>query len=261
MAFVVLVVALTGAVLSSQSTQITGHHEAIEKSGTKTIDQEKEITLWEAWFPDSIALYTFFLVIFTGVLAFGGVIQLKLLTRAEGISARSAQAAKESSDATKAAVELSDKTSERQLRAYIGVNGMDVKVYPLEGGEFAFIAHIEMKNFGQTPANEMSVWSEALIAGPDAKPFDMTKEPERPAGGSIAFPTAGFNVDKGWAVSAADKEALFKREKFVFLWGSVRYTDVFGKDRYFRYRMQSTGQIVIGTEGTYAIAPLDYESN
>ena len=155
----------------------------------------------------------------------------------------------------------SRETSERQLRAYIGVINMDVTVYPLEGAEFAFIARIEMKNFGQTPANDMSIWAEAVIAGPDAKPFDMTREPKRPAGGSIAFPTASLNVDKGWAISSADKEALFKREKFVFLWGSVRYTDLFGTDRYFRYRMQSTGQIAIGTTGTYAVAPLAYESN
>ncbi len=234
-------------------------NSAVDKTAS---DRSKETKKKRDWYYTFIERPTdWLLVLFNGFLVLATIALFVSGERNVEAANRAARAAGDSATAAQTAVELSDKTAERQLRAYIGVNSMDVKVYPFEKGEFAFIAHIEMRNFGQTPANNMSVWAEAVIDGPDAKPFDMTKEPARPTGGAIAFPTAAFNVDKGWAISTADKEALYKREKFLFLWGTVRYTDVFGKDRYFRYRMQSTGQIVIGTTGTYAVAPLTYESD
>lgn len=140
---------------------------------------------------------------------------------------------------------------------------MDLKVYPFEHGEFAFIIHLEMKNFGQTPAYDMMVWAEAKIDTFDAIPFDMTKEPANLPNAGISFPGATFNVDRGWAISTADKEALYKREKTIFFWGIVRYTDAFKHRRHFTFRTLSTGQMVVGTGGTYLMSPhaLGYEAD
>jgi hypothetical protein len=109
----------------------------------------------------------------------------------------------------------------------------------------------------------MTAWTEAKIDTFDATPFDLTKEPTTPPNAGIAFPGAGFNVDKGWPISTAEKEALYKREKTVFFWGNIRYTDAFKRRRHFTFRVLSTGQIVVGTGGTYLMAPhsLGYDAD
>lgn len=125
---------------------------------------------------EAIAAYTKWLAVFTMFLVLATLGLFVSGERNVDAARRSAEAARESAVVAKKSIELSDKTAERQLRAYIGVNNMNLAVYPLEGGEFAFIAHIEMRNFGQTPAANMSVWAEAAIDGPDEKPFDFSKE-------------------------------------------------------------------------------------
>jgi hypothetical protein len=212
---------------------------------------------------DAVARYTKWLAILTLFLVLATIGLFISGERNVEVARVTAEAARESAETTKKSVELSDKTAERQLRAYIGVNSMDIKVYPFEGGEFAFIANVEIKNFGQTPAYDLTIWSEAKIDAFDTVPFDMTKEPEILPKAGIAFPGATLNVSKGWRITAAEQEALFKREKTIFFWGTVRYTDAFKRRRYFAFRTLSTGQIKVGTGGTYVAAPhpLGYDAD
>jgi hypothetical protein len=59
---------------------------------------EAEKPFWEKATTDPVAAFTLFLVIFTAILSAVGVIQLKMLTRAETLAEKTAQAAKESAD-------------------------------------------------------------------------------------------------------------------------------------------------------------------
>lgn len=152
--------------------------------------------------------------------------------------------------ATRNLVESADETAQKQLRAYIGIHDMKVTVYPFEQGGFAFIAEAELRNFGQTPAYDMVVQCNAKVDVPDAIPFDASQGNAKSGGPTIAFRDTGLTAAQWERISEADKDAIFRREKIIFLWGTVRYRDAFDKRHYFTFRLVS-GALVIGTGGVY----------
>ncbi len=165
--------------------------------------------------------------------------------------------------ATRNLVEDAKETSEKQLRAYIGIQSNETTVYPFELGGFAFIAHAELRNFGQTPAYDLTVQANAVIDVPDAIPFNNAQsQAQTAAGASIAFRDAGVHVNVGWPISEEDKTAIYTRKKNVFFWGTVRYRDVFDKRHYFTFRLIN-GQIAVGTTGVYVMGahPLGYDAD
>ena len=103
------------------------------------------------WFPDALALYTLALVIFTAVLAFGGLYQLRALERAEIISAKSADAAKESAD-------IANKTLLAANRPWMSA---DVKVssdltFGTPAAQLTF--EISLKNTGNAPGVRVEIY-------------------------------------------------------------------------------------------------------
>lgn len=153
-------------------------------------------------------------------------------------------------------------TAQRQLRAYIGIFAMEVRVQPFEGGGSAFIAHAELRNFGQTPAYDVLIQSNAAVEVPDAMPFSDAQGPAAASGSAIAFRDAGLHVNQGWQISSEDAEAIRNRTKIVFLWGSVKYKDAFRSEHFFNFRLIS-GHQVIDHPGIYVLGPhpLGYESD
>jgi hypothetical protein len=77
---------------------------------------EAEKPFWEKATTDPVAAFTLFLVIFTAVLSAVGVIQLKMLTRAETVAEKTAQAAKDSADVAKTTLLTTN-------RPWLGLNG------------------------------------------------------------------------------------------------------------------------------------------
>jgi hypothetical protein len=155
--------------------------------------------------------------------------------------------------ATRNLVEGADDTAQKQLRAYIGTYGMETTMYPFEKGGYAFIAHVELRNFGQTPAYDLIMEANAAIDVPTADPFDQANTHQTAAGPNIAFRDAGVHVNVGWPISEEDKNAVRDRVKNVFVWGTVRYRDVFNKRHYFTFRLIN-GQIAVGSSGVYVMA-------
>jgi hypothetical protein len=94
-------VALAGAIISSQLSLGPAQQQTAEKDQKGQSNEKSNVTLWDRWFPDSISVYTLFLMIFTGLLAVAGVYQLNFLSRAEGIAAATSEAAKDSADLAK----------------------------------------------------------------------------------------------------------------------------------------------------------------
>jgi hypothetical protein len=92
-AAVVFVLALAGTILSSQKTAAPSEQPTAEKTENGDGAKKNEVTLFDRWFPDSTAIFNLFLMVFTGVLAFGGLYQLNFLNRAEQIAARNAKSA------------------------------------------------------------------------------------------------------------------------------------------------------------------------
>jgi hypothetical protein len=106
---VIFVVALAGAIVSTQRSAETSQQQPADHDQQKQPNQKENKTLWDRCFPDSISVYTLFLVVFSAVLAFAGIIQLNFLNRAEGIALVTAQAAKDSADAAQKAIETAKK--------------------------------------------------------------------------------------------------------------------------------------------------------
>jgi hypothetical protein len=149
---------------------------------------------------------------------------------------------------------LSRDTAQRQLRAYIGIHSMSSAVYPFENGGFTYIAQAELRNFGQTPAYELTGQSNSTIDLPDATPFDETQGPAKAAGLGVAFRDAGIHVKQWKHVSAEEFAALRDQKKRVFLWGVVKYKDAFGSLRKFTFRIASA-EAAVGTNNIFSMAP------
>jgi hypothetical protein len=156
---------------------------------------------------------------------------------------KAADAAEASAKAAKAAVELSDKTAERQLRAYINVETGD---FNWNKGNAA--ATIHLRNAGQTPASNMVF--RGIIATNDDIPLGSmlpSSFGDIPANFLIGDEDTSkvtrilgqgreetFTIQ--WSVSPfAKKTAKPKIPRKIFVIGAIYYSDIFGKPRHTRF--------------------------
>jgi hypothetical protein len=158
---IVLVVALAGTVVSSRPPTLPTQNQATETNKKDQFDNKRHLSLWDSWFPDSISLYTLFLVIFTAVLALGGVYQLKLLGRAEQIAATTAEAAKKSAD-------IAQDTLVASNRPWISI------LQPVPDGGLTWedkgarlTISLAIRNVGKSPAFDIAVEADQFVLGPD----------------------------------------------------------------------------------------------
>ena len=175
----VLVVAVAGAIVSSQPSPRPAQQQAADKDKKEQPAQENNIALWDRWFPDSISLYTLFLVIFTGVLAFGGLIQLNLLGRAERIATDAAKAAEKAAKAAEAQAKITRDAMVIDQRPWVSADIQIVGDLVFKNGRFEIPFLITMKNTGKTPALQTKLDLQVIvrIAGPGHKfPEETLKE-------------------------------------------------------------------------------------
>jgi hypothetical protein len=158
---------------------------------------------------------------------------------------KSVEAAQTSADAAKAAVELSDKTAERQLRAYLSIESISFS-WILKNGS----AEVVIRNAGQTPASNMTV--QGIIATGN----DISQNGRLPAyfgnlpasfgiGGDPdpkkTTRVLGQGREETYTISAEPFTKNAPTEPFaaypfrVFVIGAIYYTDIFGKHRYSRF--------------------------
>ena len=224
---VVFVVAFAGVIVSRSSTppnqqeQSTDHNnEYANKEGNKA--------LWDSWFPDSLSLYTLALVVFTAVLAFGGLYQLRALERAERISAEAANAAKDAAKATRDSVKLAEDTAQRQLRAYVNVGKSQLDNF---GFNQPPTITVELVNHGQTPAykvrRKMRIFASAypLATNPDLEPGSDE---------SILGPSGDVNMGPSAltvALSADQTANIVAGNWAIYAIGIVKYIDAFSAER------------------------------
>jgi hypothetical protein len=187
-------------------------------------------------FPDAISVFTFWLTLATIALGVVAVLQIGFLDRSERIAAETAKAAKESADATRDAVKLSDKTAQRQLRAYVYV---DKAVVTLEGRKLKGL--IELKNTGQTPAYDavtVTQFDTQEVGRPFIpRPFGVVPLDKVIIGpGGIVSPETELEIP-------TDNEAAipaFKEGRgIVYLTGQTRYVDAFQRTWVLDFRMRS----------------------
>src|SRR5476649_1588741 len=97
-AFAVCLIALMFFYGSPSAAPQSPQQQSAEENKPVQNRSEAEKPFWEKATTDPVAAFTLFLVIFTAILSAVGVIQLKMLTRAETVAEKTAQAAKDSAE-------------------------------------------------------------------------------------------------------------------------------------------------------------------
>jgi hypothetical protein len=202
-----------------------------EKNEPKQNGREADNSIWKKARSDPVAFFTLWLVVFTAVLSGVGVIQLRLLTRAETVAEKSANAAKESADAARDAVSLSANTAERQLRAY--VYAMPYRAFNIDKVGYPAQTYTIIGNKGSTFAHkvERSVGI-TLLRGPVPERFEDLGAMQREEG---VFPLApgaeGFVIRALHILSEDELAALMTPTGDLRLcaFGKITYEDAFGK--------------------------------
>ena len=159
---------------------------------------------------------------------------------------KAAEAAETSANAAKAAVELSDKTAERQLRAYINVESTSLAW----SGITRSTASINIRNAGQTPAKNVivrGIIADINDAPPNRLPAYFGDAPSSIGMGepdsSKVTKILGQGRDETHGIYSSTisftKTPVRKGKPVfpgrVFVIGAVYYTDIFGKQRFTRF--------------------------
>jgi hypothetical protein len=155
---------------------------------------------------------------------------------------RADQTAGIAASATKAAVDLSDDTAKRQLRAYINIHTIQIRFY-----NWKFNPQIDVifRNYGQTPAHEVVIYFNILIVRNDGTVIEERNQThEEPDLGPAQKIYSTFMYPIGDMFMHIDE--IKAREARFIVWGRIEYTDTFRKRPWkteFKYRLpvDSTG--------------------
>jgi hypothetical protein len=150
--------------------------------------------------------------------------------------------------ATRDLVKDAEDTAERQLRAYV----LPEKALLLNINDATPRYIFHAKNYGQTPAHELTVWVAwryfdiGKIDIPVARPanLQLSKYLLGPQGFTTTSDTVYLDDDR--------KTKIRNGQAMFFLFGDARYKDVFGRDRISTFRFAWGGGFSVDTTG-----PLD----
>jgi len=198
-------------------------------------------------------------LLFNGILAGCAVIGLGIATY-QGCSiqrqielARDANVvAQRAAKATEDSNRIASETAESQLKAYVVIQSDSGMTYlpPEEPDDKdLFIASVHVKNTGQTPAYKVDSISGALQAPLDYNgPFDYTLPgvtTDRIV--MAAGPGRDWTIEVSYEPNAQDFELIKKGDQTIFVFGTIKYVDAFGKKRCtnFRYRL---GDLIEGND-------------
>lgn len=172
-------------------------------------------------------------------------VQADVARDASRLARRSLREAGRSAGAALAAVQVAERTAERQLRAYVGV--ADDKVEMISPG-FEPMVSLEIKNFGQTPAYNVTVWTEISVMEPATAVFEDKSAAE--PGRRVLNPGTTMTV-----VSTKDEaltEDEFGRAKAdtarLYCFGTIRFTDAFRRPRIAKFRFETRGGRIVAME-------------
>ena len=151
---------------------------------------------------------------------------------------KAAEAAWRSVDIAQQGITDARVNTEKQLRAYVHVYSAIIS----HKGNVQTV-HLELHNFGQTPANKIMIWCNMAIGdlswqGATTLP---TKNVDKQEVG-VMGPTAVYTmtVENTVLVNAANE--LDERRKGFFVWGEISYKDAFGQPQTTGFRNMITGR-------------------
>ncbi|NOG71540.1 hypothetical protein [Roseicella sp. DB1501] len=153
-----------------------------------------------------------------------------LLTR------RSVKEAGRSADAAAAAVQAADRTAEKQLRAYVGIER--ITIYNVVAGRQPTV-EIEITNFGQTPARRLTAWTEIEVLAFNEVNFLVNDTKESPR--QTLQPTAKITIEskKDDTLTKTELENISSNFQKTYCFGRIQYWDVFDVERNVIFRHET----------------------
>jgi hypothetical protein len=147
--------------------------------------------------------------------------------------------------ATRDLVNGAEKTAKQQLRAYVGVAGIDIK--KVIANERPVIS-LAIQNFGQTPAYGVHYWLDSIVAEKDA--VRLKFDAQTFSGKSVLNPGDNFRIISTAVkpLTSVQVDQVLADTQRIFLQGEIRYWDVFKKYRKTLFRHETAGKDVIAME-------------
>jgi hypothetical protein len=142
--------------------------------------------------------------------------------------------------ATVGLVRSAERTSERQLRAYIDAGRGTMRDFEI--GKIPTVK-VRFKNTGQTPARNLRINTNVIFL-----PINRFKEtldmPLEEDGGSNGTLGAGgrivIDLDLGGALTAEHFRYISEYQAAIYVFGLIRYNDVSGRERQSRFQLEFT---------------------
>ena len=188
--------------------------------------REKSSILWEKTWNDPVAFFTLVLALFSGILVVVSFVQIHFLINADGISEKSAKAATEAAQAAKLNADALMKAEGAQL-------WMDeVKVHGIRTNPSALKLTYVVRNFGNSPGwvhhKPMNVFIGATL--PPQRQLDEMGAPDNIFVPSKHFTSGESTIPTVLAQPVVDALLAPNPTIFMFIYGSINYRDVFGKE-------------------------------
>jgi hypothetical protein len=134
------------------------------------------------------------------------------------------------------------RTAKRQLRAYIGIAGIDIKKVTLNEKP---VMTVLIKNFGQTPAYRVRHWVDCAVVTKGTIKFDL--EAKSFSGEATLNPSDTYSVVCVMLepLTFEQVENILNDVDRLFLVGDIRYRDAFGHRRKTSFRQETAGRDII----------------
>jgi hypothetical protein len=166
-------------------------------------------------------------------------------------STQAVEEAKRQANAAESQVAVARDTAERQLRAYVLPEIALLHDISDPRPHYTFQA----KNYGQTPAKELTVWVSWRYF--DIKKIDFPTDPPNIPLSEYLVGPQGFTVHTDRVFLDDGRKAAIRDGTAVFLlFGEIKYKDVFDKDRTTKFKFAWGGGFSAETSG-----PLDVYSD
>jgi hypothetical protein len=145
---------------------------------------------------------------------------------------------------TRRLVKSSEKTAERQLRAYVFQEGVSLfdgtnldspQINRTDWPGFS----MSIKNFGQTPAYDVIHWARIEILDSNREDTLIPPNPKRGTHAMSLAPNASF-TKSAWfdrPLSDKEKQAIVAGSQAIFVYGRIDYVDAFRKPHFTTYRL------------------------
>lgn len=159
--------------------------------------------------------------------------QADLMKGALKASETAAQASVISAQAATAAVEQARLSTQKQLRAYIGLK--EAKIKDVAAGKKPTLL-LEFTNAGQTPAQKVLLWSNFKF---DGDPETIVRKPTTPSSSSTVFPNGVISrqMPMERALTVSEVAAIKAGAAAIYVYGELTYEDAFGQSRRTHFNM------------------------